>query len=994
MKLNHEHRRDLVRGLASAASLCGLLVGIPILLTLGVGWPLPQGIPSGSEALTALKTGAIPPSLILKPLSLIVWILWLQMLAGVGIELWAHFHGRVAPRVSFIPLFMQRLSARLIGTALVIALSIQHPGAALAANKDLLVPPTLEMDVEQSWVAPPNDESAPTSDPTPFVHTVERRDSLRMLAERYLGDPNRWTEVFVLNQGQTQADGGSLTDPARLQPGWQLVMPADAHLPTSTRLTIDETADNRQRSEGSVAEREDLLITVQEGDSLWGLAADHLDDPERWVDIFNSNQEIIQDPGMIVPGWQLEIPMPAGEPTVVEPPMPPLLELADHAAVQTRPFSETSDRAAPVAAFATVKPTVVANVPSTSIEEQPVPSRQAMLAVGGLGVFVSSLGWVLFRLRKTQRRRLPNGRIPVPPSQNAVYVDQQLQAAPDPDSALFLDAALRVMSSRMAGNPPPDIIGATLNSDSVSIHLSSPVEAPIGFHSNNSTTWTLLRGAVLEDLLAEADGVPAPLPALVSVGTRDGHECLLNLEHMVALSLEGDSEAIMDLCAAIATQLASSHLADDLAVICVGFGQDLTAFERVEHVADVASALERIKHHKRQSQALLGSHPSLLASRIGSSGDFWQPMVTLVPHRLSEEEASLLLSACGSSVCVVAHGLQGATWLGHLDEDGVLLQPIGLRLEVHRLSGAAVAACAELASTAKDTEGMTLAVLPSPELPSPVPPSPVPPSPVLQHDSSVEMPSGAGIEVRVMGTVEVAGTVRPFTSRRALDLLAFLAFHPEGADRDQLKAQIWPPDRPPSNSTLANTVSRARKALGVDANNKTYLPRVNSKGIYRLRPGVRTDVSRFEALISAARSDPSERGREYLQAALELVRGTPFTGGTGEMYRWADFGLRTQIECLVDTAAHELARRCIDAGDLQGAGKAAMTSLHLVGVCEQCYRWRLIAAAENPTEVRQIMAELANLLKRENGQSEVDHLLSPDLTELYEQLMSGRAVFS
>lgn len=71
-----------------------------------------------------------------------------------------------------------------------------------------------------------------------------------------------------------------------------------------------------------------------------------------------------------------------------------------------------------------------------------------------------------------------------------------------------------------------------------------------------------------------------------------------------------------------------------------------------------------------------------------------------------------------------------------------------------------------------------------------------------------------------------------------------------------------------------------------------------------------------------------------------------------------------------------------------------MTSLPLVGVCEECYRWRLMAAAENPTEVRQIMAEVMGLLRRESDQPEANDLLSPELLELYEQLMSGHAVFS
>ena len=133
---------------------------------------------------------------------------------------------------------------------------------------------------------------------------------------------------------------------------------------------------------------------------------------------------------------------------------------------------------------------------------------------------------------------------------------------------------------------------------------------------------------------------------------------------MVALNLEGDPEAIIDLCAAMATQLASSHLADDLTVMCVGFGQDLNVFERVEYVGDVAAAIERIEHLQRHNRALLGNHPPPLDTRIGSNGDFWLPTVVLIPNHLREEESSRLLNVSGSSVCVVAHGLDGATWGG------------------------------------------------------------------------------------------------------------------------------------------------------------------------------------------------------------------------------------------------------------------------------------------------------------------------------------------
>lgn len=48
------------------------------------------------------------------------------------------------------------------------------------------------------------------------------------IAQRYLGDGNRYTEIFELNKGRTQPDGNALTDPASVLPGWILQLPDDA----------------------------------------------------------------------------------------------------------------------------------------------------------------------------------------------------------------------------------------------------------------------------------------------------------------------------------------------------------------------------------------------------------------------------------------------------------------------------------------------------------------------------------------------------------------------------------------------------------------------------------------------------------------------------------------------------------------------------------------------------------------------------------------------
>jgi nucleoid-associated protein YgaU len=48
--------------------------------------------------------------------------------------------------------------------------------------------------------------------------------------------------------------------------------------------------------------------TVQPGESLSKIAKVHLDDPNRYMDIFNANKDQLKDPNLIHPGQKLVIP--------------------------------------------------------------------------------------------------------------------------------------------------------------------------------------------------------------------------------------------------------------------------------------------------------------------------------------------------------------------------------------------------------------------------------------------------------------------------------------------------------------------------------------------------------------------------------------------------------------------------------------------------------------------------------------------------------------
>ncbi len=64
-------------------------------------------------------------------------------------------------------------------------------------------------------------------EPEPRTVVVQAGDYLRAIAMEHLGDENRWSEIFELNKGVTQADGRALTDPDLIYAGWVLELPEE-----------------------------------------------------------------------------------------------------------------------------------------------------------------------------------------------------------------------------------------------------------------------------------------------------------------------------------------------------------------------------------------------------------------------------------------------------------------------------------------------------------------------------------------------------------------------------------------------------------------------------------------------------------------------------------------------------------------------------------------------------------------------------------------------
>ncbi len=230
---NHEVRI----GVLAALGLTALVVGIPVLLAVFVGYPLPTSAPSH-----AWLTTSITASLIIKVLACVVWLVWAHFTICIVAEWRAIRRGRLPGSV---PLGggSQFLARRLVAAALLLAGTaalVPHGGGSGPVTRTASGGSAGATHAVVS-TAVAGETSSPAATAATSLTTVapekyyvvrppegRRYDSLWDIAQRTLGDPLRYKEIFALNKDRLQGDGRRLSDANLIRPGWQLVLPADA----------------------------------------------------------------------------------------------------------------------------------------------------------------------------------------------------------------------------------------------------------------------------------------------------------------------------------------------------------------------------------------------------------------------------------------------------------------------------------------------------------------------------------------------------------------------------------------------------------------------------------------------------------------------------------------------------------------------------------------------------------------------------------------------
>ena len=260
---------DLLVGLLAIAALLALTAGVPFALVTVFGLPVPHALPA-----LALLTHQLDLPAILKVLSLLVWVAWIQLVWCVIAEVRAAVRNAGMPRRVPLAGGTQALVHRLVTTALLVfaattALSPALAHQALAAPHSVTAtggrgtsssghpgggtglpggvtrqrgggtghggtPASLARDVSPPGLASP--PQAAHSSQAGKLYVVKPpvgrfHESLWEIAQKYLGDGRRYREIFDLNKDRVQPDGSRLTIASLIRPGWVLHMPRDAHGP-------------------------------------------------------------------------------------------------------------------------------------------------------------------------------------------------------------------------------------------------------------------------------------------------------------------------------------------------------------------------------------------------------------------------------------------------------------------------------------------------------------------------------------------------------------------------------------------------------------------------------------------------------------------------------------------------------------------------------------------------------------------------------------------
>ncbi|MGX1266959.1 LysM peptidoglycan-binding domain-containing protein [Streptomyces phaeoluteigriseus] len=408
----------------------------------------------------------------------------------------------------------QRAAALLIGSILVLlpnsSALASDAQAAPATTATRLPGQAQAQQATETKQAQAPAASTPASHTTYTVRETRPAESLWGIAEKELGDGERWQEIAELNEGRTMVDGTVFRANSFLQPGWKLQMPETAGAAGGVRSQLGDSAP-------AAGERNGQVITVHSGDYLSKIAEEELGDGTAWLQLFEASRgksqphglPEITDPDVIYAGQQVTVPSAeTGQPPQdrgqgdesgsqentppatqnpdgtqkpgdgtgdAQAPVPsqnatPAPQSSQPTAPSSRPAEQPGQEDSPSASAApepsasassVVSPPAstepsgsAASSPTTEAPETPATSPASsplnLRIVLGAGALLAAAITGALALRRTlqRRRRKPGEKIAIASETSAA--EAQLATAAEPGGAARLDVPLRTLAHHVA----------------------------------------------------------------------------------------------------------------------------------------------------------------------------------------------------------------------------------------------------------------------------------------------------------------------------------------------------------------------------------------------------------------------------------------------------------------------------------------------------------------------------------------------------------------
>jgi hypothetical protein len=922
---------DILIGIAAVLALALLTIGVPVALVSVIGLPIPHSLPGLSVLTHQLDIFAI-----LRILSVVVWLAWVQLILCVVAEIRAAVRNTGMP--SHVPLAggTQALVHRLVTAALLLAsasaaispaLTHAAPARAPHVAAATAAPGSANMFRAGGGAGGPKALAGAThTGSASQVHKIyvvqppegRYHESLWEIAQKHLGDGRRYREIFELNSGRVQPDGSKLTIASLIRPGWVLHMPRDAHGPG---IEVVSPQGHPPASAGA--------------DSGHGTAqAGH-------------------------GGAQ------AGQPAA--------------AAGGAEAAGSGGAESGAGAGGAAVSPAQAQHGPAF-----PEELAAASLLAAGL---LSALGR---RRREQLWRRAFGSRMPVP-APDAAAAEAALRLGASEPSARLLDQGLRYLSRALArqDHQPPTVFAAHIGADNLDLWVApADRDAPAPWQAvGDGEVWRLPRAAVPGLDPDQAAGALAPYPGLVSIGSDATGRVLVDLESAHGLiAVTGPDDKVAAALAAMAVELATNRWSDQMHITLAGFGDDLTVLApgRVTAVPTLAEALPALEARAAEVERALAETGvgSVLTGRSrGLRPEAWAPhyLIAALPPTPAERERLLALARTRHAAAagyVIAGEVPGATWTWELSPDGRLHAGLlGFDVEAQLLPVEQHAAVVALFQAAGRAGGEDL---------GPLPPDA---APAEQLEPASVMP----VEITLLGpvSVEAPGSIEPDRRALATELVVYLAAHPGGVHPNVLTGAIWP--RGVTTDVRDAALARVADWLGTDDIGRPHLA-TDASGRLRLGSQVRADWQVFRslagraALAAAGDGSPGADEAALLARALDLVGGQLLDGREAGRYAWlAADDLEYEVSARVADAAHRLCELRLAAGNARGAMEAARQGLRLAFNDELL--WRDLLTAAHATGQPQTLRGVVDEACARTALDEVLPRMAPETEALIDELL-------